>query len=231
MCSELGWNITEFQEPWLKHTVLKTHVLQGDSGAQGELRTSQKCQAPEQIKEMNRLGKYYCWFPKTSWNAVATWGAQRGRETTLTAIQRNLDVSKRQSSSLKIQTVNEHRWLRPSHYAGTCCDHLWAGRLGKAIPADNAPCSLFFSCFSQTWDCIYQPGPCRQQHKFPCSPLSCSSGLSPLALSDFFAAWCGRDPGRNPQNGSLASHKPHIQPSFLGRIPCVVPFIQGEVWG
>lgn len=189
MCSglreELGWSITEFREPWLKHTVLKTHILQGDSGAQGELRTSQKRQAPEQIKEMNRLGKYYCWFPKTSWNAVATWGAQRGRETTLTAIQRNLDMSKRQSSSRKIQTVNEHRWLRPNHYAGTCCDHLWAGRVVKAIPADNAPCSLFFSCFSQTWDCIYQPGPCRQQHKFPCSPLSCSSGLSPRLFLTF----------------------------------------------
>lgn len=50
---------------------------------------------------------------------------------------------KRQSSSLKIQTVNEHRWLRPSHYTGTCCDHLSAGRAGKAIPADSAPCSLF----------------------------------------------------------------------------------------
>jgi len=164
---------------------------------------------------MNRLRKYYCWFPKTSSNAVATWGAQRGRETTLKLIKQNLGVSKRQSSSLKTQAVNEHRWLRLSHPTVTCRDHPSAGRAGKALLADKIMllAHFFLSCFSQTWDKPSFTSLQKADGSTSFLPAELLSGFCPLSPSDPFAPRAGQPPGSSHWNSSVTLHKP-MNPTF-----------------
>lgn len=86
---------------------------------------------------------------------------------------------KRQSSSLKIQTVNEHRWLRLSHYTVTCRDDLSAGRVGKAVPAhEERPLAHpFLGCF---FGSFCSPGPLSldaSRKPSLCRPVCSGRGL------------------------------------------------------
>lgn len=134
-------------------------------------------------------------------------------------IKRSNGECKKQSSWLKIQTVNEHRWWRPSHYTVTCRGYLsaWKGCKGNPTMGRNSPCSLFplLLLANPEQDFIFQ----HVKHTFPCSSPSYSSGSSSLALSKPFAPQAGWAPARS---FPLTEAYPCIEP-FLWKLPASIP--------